>query len=216
MVSLLAKFPWQATQHYTIATRDKIFEATVKMIGVLCREIRRNNNSNPGHQHGMYGSFSFGHGTPVLPRLNYGNQKALNNSLLLELLSAALNAAGFSERQRWEIYNAVGKDLEVHKAFLISPLAQHWPFEAMGRQRGIEEDVVKWYGELMASHPSVPTANLHGPADNPFGGLREMFGGMPEACTMDDVGSEEWNVMGKLVAEMCDPNTVAQTPSTEA
>ena len=92
-----------------------------------------------------YGSGS-GYSTPagahvgnyILPRP--GVSQDLNTGLLKDLLSAALNAPGFSERQRWELHRTA--DL-VKAQFSISPLAQSWPFEVLGRKRGVEEDVVE-------------------------------------------------------------------------
>ena len=66
--------------------------------------------------------------------------KALHVGLLRDLLSAALNARGFSEKQRWELHQTAEL---VNRGFLISPLAAYWPFQALGRKRGIEEDVVE-------------------------------------------------------------------------
>ena len=216
MISLLAKFPWQATELYTLATRNKIFESTIKMIGVLCREIRRNNGptSTIGNAN-FYNSLAFkangGHGNSFLPRgtPGQGYPKALNTTLLRDLLSAALNAPGFSERQRWELYYAVGIDLEIAQGFLISPLLQHWPFEAIGRGRGFEEDVIEWYARLIAGHPAVQALSSHTPVGGPFGNIAGLFGHITENDTMETVGNTEWNSMGRLVAHMCDPQYLA-------
>lgn len=64
----------------------------------------------------------------------------LNEILLRDLLSAGLNAAGFSERQRWELW-AAAEYVQHH--FRVSPLAQWWPFEVVGRKKGASEDVVE-------------------------------------------------------------------------
>ena len=157
MISLLTKFPWQATSCYSMATRNKIFDAALKMLYVLNGELRRSpislNNSMETSPVNMQGPFSgyptpsaSGYTTPagggfhsILPRPG-GASKPLNPALLKELLSAALNASGFSEMQRSEL-NAVVDP--AHRVFLISPLTKWWPFQALGRRRGIEEDVVE-------------------------------------------------------------------------
>lgn len=51
---------------------------------------------------------------------------------------AGLNAPGFSEKQRWELVQGaeyVGGQVN------LSPLMKWWPWEALGRKTGSEEDV---------------------------------------------------------------------------
>lgn len=64
----------------------------------------------------------------------------LTENLLHDLLSAGLNAPGFSEKQRWELYEMC--DYARHH-FNVSPLLQHWPFEVLGRKMRVEEDVLE-------------------------------------------------------------------------
>ena len=72
--------------------------------------------------------------------VNRGGLPGLTEALLHDLLVAGLNAHGFSERQRWELRQAAGF---VGTRIPMSPLAQWWPFEALGRKAGAEEDVVE-------------------------------------------------------------------------
>ena len=72
--------------------------------------------------------------------VNRGGLPGLTENLLNDLLIAGLNAHGFSERQRWELRQAAGF---VGARIAMSPLAQRWPFEALGRKAGVEEDVVE-------------------------------------------------------------------------
>ena len=72
--------------------------------------------------------------------VNRGGLPGLTENLLNDLLMAGLNAHGFSERQRWELRQAAGF---VGTRIAMSPLAQWWPFEALGRKAGVEEDVVE-------------------------------------------------------------------------
>ena len=71
---------------------------------------------------------------------NFRGSPHITEDLLKDLLSAALNAAGFSERQRWELSETT--DYARHH-FRISPLSQWWPFEALGRKPHMDEDVVE-------------------------------------------------------------------------
>ena len=159
MISLLCKFPWQATDLYTLQTRNRILDAAMKMLGILAREVRRNGigGANIGAPVSLpYAgpSAASAHGFGPIPLRStpsfHSPGKALNEHLLNEYISAALNAIGFSERQRWELYSAV-KDAKEVKTFLISPLAQYWPFEVVGRKAHREEDVVEWYA--IGGHP---------------------------------------------------------------
>lgn len=80
--------------------------------------------------------------------VRYGSHPKLNIDLLSELLSAGLNAPGFSERQRWELCQAAelnGPD------FGVSPLSEWWPWEALGRKANIADDFIEVKVLLFAS-----------------------------------------------------------------
>ena len=64
----------------------------------------------------------------------------LTQMLLTDLLMAALNAPGFSEKQRWELREA--SDFAGQRV-RISPLAQVWPFEVLCRKAGFDDDVIR-------------------------------------------------------------------------
>ena len=64
----------------------------------------------------------------------------LTEQLLKDLLMAGLNAPGFSEKQRWELFELT--DCAKFQ-FRVSPLLQHWPFEALGRKPHMEDDVIE-------------------------------------------------------------------------
>ena len=72
--------------------------------------------------------------------LKRGGLSNVNHNLLFEYMITGLNAAGFSERQRWELVQAAE---HTGQSIRISPLSQWWPWEALGRRAGIEEDVVR-------------------------------------------------------------------------
>ena len=139
MISLLAKFPWYATQHYTLATRNQIFAATRSMLHILSINLSKGYNpSTLGLED--YSSVS-SYGSPVKrggPK--FRGSPHITEDLLKDLLSAALNAAGFSEKQRWELFEATD---HARHHFRISPLSQWWPFEVLGRKPHVDEDVVE-------------------------------------------------------------------------
>ena len=64
----------------------------------------------------------------------------LTQQLLKDLLMAALNAPGFSEKQRWELFQ--GSEYG-RVNFRLSPLLKYWPWEVLSRKVHAEEDVVE-------------------------------------------------------------------------
>ena len=139
MISLLAKFPWNATNHYTLATRNQIFTATQSLLQILSVSVSKSYASSVGDfdEHVTTDAY----GSPIKKSIAKSRgSPQITEDLLQELLSAALNAAGFSERQRWELSEAA--DVARHH-FRISPLCQWWPFEVLGRKPYVDEDVVE-------------------------------------------------------------------------
>ena len=139
MISLLAKFPWYATEHFTLATRNQIFAATRSMLHILSINLRKGYNSSTGGFDDYSSASSFG--SPIRrSNSRFRGSPQITEELLKDLLSAALNAGGFSEKQRWELSEAT--DYARHH-FRISPLSQWWPFEVLGRKPHMDEDVVE-------------------------------------------------------------------------
>ena len=66
---------------------------------------------------------------------------------------AALNAPGFSEKQRWELFEISGY---ARSHFRVSPLLQYWPFEVLGRKPNVEEDVAEVRSHLLVVHAMLP------------------------------------------------------------
>lgn len=76
----------------------------------------------------------------MVNNLKRGGGLNINQALLTELMIAGLNTPGFSESQRWELVQVseyVGRQVK------LSPLMKWWPWEALGRKAGSEEDVVE-------------------------------------------------------------------------
>ncbi len=86
----------------------------------------------------------------LICQLRRGGAPGLSWELLTELVYAGLNAPGFSEPHRAELAataNSVGIPVR------LSPLAAFWPFEVLGRKKGVEEDVVE-VSIIVSSGPS--------------------------------------------------------------
>ena len=156
MISLLAKFPWSSVGNYTLAHRTQIFHAVREMMSILSSKIRKGymHQSRADTVTDLYGSpVMFRHGANRGSIGSDDEAPILNQQLIQDLLSAGLNAAGFSEKQRWELYEMC--DYARHH-FNVSPYLQYWPFEALGRKPRIEEDVI----EVSSFLTPPPTSDL--------------------------------------------------------
>ena len=108
-IAFRLQFPWFAIKLYSIRQRDQVAIATGSQIGALANAVR-----------------------------NTGG-RGLVESLLLELLYAALNVPVFSELQRLTFIDLAG---HVGQQVKYSPLMITWPFEVLGRKKDWDEDVV--------------------------------------------------------------------------
>lgn len=93
-----------------------MFRSTLSLINILMNELSRANEAYTPH---------------------------ISETLLTDLLYAALNVPAFSEQQRWHLRKAASA---VGARVRMSPLAEVWPFEVLGRRVGIDEDVVQVAG----------------------------------------------------------------------
>ena len=126
-----SQFPWYAVDYYTLGTREQIFNTARDMLRHLVFFLKR------------------------------GGLLNVNYNLLFEYMITGLNAAGFSERQRWELVQAAE---HTGRGIRISPLAQWWPWEALRRRAGIEEDVV----QVRISRQIIvfPSSPVHSPSSS--------------------------------------------------
>lgn len=166
MISILAKFPWHATQYYTLSTRNTLFAATITLIKTLSSHLRRSPSSssysgmsqskhlghNAHHHHyntshdsnisgGDVNLFRPDLSATEMSRLEM-RDKGLNETFLRELVLAGMNAHGFSDRQRWELFMAAAGVLG-REWIRLSSFMGRWPFETLGRKSAWEEDVVE-------------------------------------------------------------------------
>ena len=110
------------------------------MLHILSINLSKSSNNTSVGGLDDYSSAS-SYGSPIQKSgLKFRGSPHITEDLLKDLLSAALNAAGFSERQRWELSEAT--DYARHH-FRISPLSEWWPFEVLSRKPYMDEDVVE-------------------------------------------------------------------------
>ena len=113
------QFPWHAADTYTIGQRNQIFAAANDLIRILLMHIQRKTHPY------------------------------LHQTILEDLLYAGLNAAGFSENQRWQLCKTAH---QVGRAIRISPLAKDWPFEVLSRKMDVPEDLMAYYVDRLTKH----------------------------------------------------------------
>ena len=161
MISILSKFPWHATAYYTLSTRNALFHATFTLVKTLANFLRRSssltsqghrtNPSQDSNSSGFAPKYQASSRTSNMYRPDLSQaelskldmrEKGLDEGLLKELVLAGLNAYGFSDSQRYQLYVASIPVLGPHWIHL-SPLMSKWPFEVVGRKAGFEEDVVE-------------------------------------------------------------------------
>ncbi|KAL8950327.1 MAG: hypothetical protein Q9222_003632 [Ikaeria aurantiellina] len=171
MISTLSKFPWSAVDYYTLANRNEMFDATADLIELLADQLSRGNEAWAPH---------------------------LSESLLTELLYAGLNAPGFSEQQRWELCLKAGP---VGTKVRMSPLAQYWPFEVVGRKAKMDEDVVNFYAQCLKRHPHTnPTAT-------PFGTWTAPSNQALGLTTVGEIGKHEMKMITDMLRDVLPDNT---------
>ena len=135
MISLLAKYPWSDVAHYTVSTRTHIFQSVRQMLHILTINVRKSYNLSGIASLRVTPTYSgYGGDWP-----GHGGLPALTEPLLRDFLMAALNTPGFSEKQRWVLYD-MSEYAKAH--FRVSSFLKDWPFETLGRKPNVEEDVI--------------------------------------------------------------------------
>ena len=107
------------------------------MLHILTINVHKTYNSPASTSSSLISNYGFGYGSNWS---GHNGWPLLTEALLHDLLMAALNAPGFSEKQRWELFEISGY---ARSRFRVSPLLQYWPFEVLGRKPKVEEDVVE-------------------------------------------------------------------------
>ncbi|KAL8755272.1 MAG: hypothetical protein Q9199_003761 [Rusavskia elegans] len=166
MISTLAKFPWFCVDRYTIKTRDELFKSTLSLVNILMNELNRANEAYMPH---------------------------ISETLLTDLLYAALNVPAFSEQQRWHLRKAASA---VGARVRMSPLAEVWPFEVLGRKVGIDEDVVQKYAQILQSHPANTSK------DTAFGEWTAISNEALGLQTIGQIGTHEMEMLLSMLGDV--------------
>lgn len=102
MIATLRKYPWFATDLFTVQERDLLFDTTLSLVCTLANNLRR-------------------------PDCH----KLLTPTLLQELVHAGLDAPGFSESQRARVLAAAGGPNTIPNAAPPHPLALNCPLRVL-------------------------------------------------------------------------------------
>ncbi|KAL8670198.1 MAG: hypothetical protein Q9168_005254 [Polycauliona sp. 1 TL-2023] len=159
------RFPWFCVDRYTIKTRDELFRSTLSLINILMNELNKANE--------MY-------------------RPNISETLLTELLYAALNVPAFSEQQRWQLRKAASA---TGAKVRLSPLAEVWPFEVLGRKVGIDEDVVQKYAQILQSHPANTSK------DTAFGEWTAISNEALGLQTIGQIGTHEMEMLLSMLGD---------------
>lgn len=163
MISTLYKFPWAATQTYTVAARNALFQAARKLLSVLVKKV---GTFTPSTSTGIvpYNSTSsknqgYNQAYPpsgdTYPQSSQYNRPApdqrevgLSQPLLFDLLFAALNVPAFSLSQKFELCQVVGP---IGRGVPLSHFAETWPFQTLTPGRNVSDQVTQFWLQLFDS-----------------------------------------------------------------
>lgn len=159
MISTLYKFPWAATQTYTVAARDAIFEATYKQLKVLSKKVDVTNqnynttivpyNNNQAYNQAYpplgngYTPSSFQNGPVPIQR-----EVGLSHTLLMDLLLAAMNVPAFSLSQKSALCQVAGS---AGRGIPLTHLAQNWPFQTLAPRGNTDKAVTEFWIQIFDS-----------------------------------------------------------------
>jgi hypothetical protein len=119
MISTIKKLPWYMSDRITLRQRHSIYEATVKLIGLLKQALQRDNRRH---------------------------ETTLNTQLMKRLVTAAMLCPGFSVVQKDNI--AVLADMEPDRARMFNQprFAEQWVhLHGICPKPGTPLDVLEWY-----------------------------------------------------------------------
>lgn len=144
MISTLYKFPWASTGTYTVAARNALFEAAYKQLTVLYQKVGYSFIPPSANQ-----TIPYQHKNSLLhnqPEPYFDNREVgLSQTLLFDLLFAAVNVPAFSYLQKLAICQAVGS---YGRGVDIGHFAEHWPFQTLGPAKHAPNHVIKFWLEL--------------------------------------------------------------------
>ncbi|GAP89936.2 putative RNA RNP-1 [Rosellinia necatrix] len=137
MISTLRKAPWYMAAHITIKQRQSVYEACMKMIGILVHKIGDGNNDD-----------------------NTGMER-LTPQLLDRLATSAMLCAGFSVVQKHNIATLVGMSELKCREFNQPRFADSWRHQwTLVPKAGMPIDVLEWYVSVIRAETNRVVQSL--------------------------------------------------------
>jgi hypothetical protein len=119
MISTIKKLPWYIADRITLRQRHSIYDATMKLIGLLKQALARENRTH---------------------------ETVINPQLMKRLVTAAMLCPGFSVVQKDNIAALAEMDQETARAFNQPRFAEQWVhLHGICPKPGIPIDVLEWY-----------------------------------------------------------------------
>lgn len=153
LISTLYKFPWPAIKTFTVAARNALYEAAYRQVTVLLKKVGDpnmagnfnaiNSCSQSGQDYGQeyHHGYNQYHGRTEPVQREVG----LSQTLLLDLLFAALNVPAFSLLQKFLLCLQAGP---FGRGVPLTQFAQHWPFQTLAPAANVPDHVTKFWLEL--------------------------------------------------------------------
>lgn len=154
MISTLYKFPWAATQTYTVAARDALFDVALKQLDTLGKKVDPDIHFNstavvPYNPNQDYGR---GYNSPCSRSRSesspFQQEVGLSQKLLTDLLLAAVNVKAFAPAQKYELCQTAGR---FGRGVPLDPTAQFWPFQTMAAKLDQPDNVVQFWLQIFDS-----------------------------------------------------------------
>lgn len=143
MISTLYKFPWAATDLYTIAARDALFVAAYNQISILADRVSSTMSPMKDYTHSVFGSSQSSSSDDCSP--SGEREVGLNHKLLRDLIFAAVNVPIFSVLQKTALCRVAG----AHGSGVpLGCFSEAWPFQTLEHVQGTDENVIRFWLEI--------------------------------------------------------------------
>lgn len=187
MITLLCKFPWWATEMYTVSTRNAMFDTVLEEMKVLTQHLIRTG----------------GRGTiDLTPQLTE------------ELLFDALHCPSFTEPQRAELYEA-SQGL-VGMPSWVGPQAKACPFLGLQRRTDVSEQMTQvfmHYMQLAAWDLLDPAGKaMSATWDDPMSCVKALLGVCPVNTPMKNVCDHEMAIVEEIFRKIVELSGTAALP----
>ena len=162
MITTLYKFPWAATKTYTIRARNALFESAWKQLGILSKKVGcptgPASDANSMILHGYNGkgypsNMNLLTSSSMEVRMN-NREVGLSQSLLFDLLFAAVNVPAFNLLQKLALCQSAGS---YGRGITLHPFSETWPFQTLEPVPETPDHIIKFWLELFDTGYDIMT-----------------------------------------------------------